>query len=123
MNKILYNKYSNERATQFNIRTQISEDGDGKRIVSKIAVGRESMSHVQNMYNFYEKLHKKYQDAGISMAPCTLNGDGADFEFIKGKNISTILDELIEEDRFEEIKEIFKRYIAVCHKFKNYGTR
>lgn len=112
MNKILYNKYSNERATQFNIRTQISEDGDGKRIVSKIAVGRESMSHVQNMYNFYEKLHKKYQDAGISMAPCTLNGDGADFEFIKGKNISTILDELIEEDRFEEIKEIFKRYIA-----------
>lgn len=112
MNKILYNKYSNERAIQFNIRTQISEDGDGKRIVSKIAVGRESMSHVQNMYNYYEKLHKKYQDAGINMAQCTLSGDCADFEFIKGKNISTILDELIEEDRFEEIKEIFKRYIA-----------
>lgn len=112
MNKILYNKYSNERATQFNIRTQISENGEGKRIVSKIAVGSDSISHVQNMYNCYDKLHKKYEDAGISMAPCTLNGDGADFEFIKGKNLGVILDKLIEEDKYEEIKNIFDRYLS-----------
>ena len=52
MQKMIYSKYSNERAEEFQIRTDICEEKNRSRFVRKVACTDKSREHLQKIeYN------------------------------------------------------------------------
>lgn len=116
MSKIIFNKFSNERAVNFNIRTEIVEDEGGKKKVRKISMGAESRPHVENMLKFYQSNGEKYVRDGIELAPCVAYRDGVEFEYIEGKSLNEILVSLLEENDTETFNKILNRYLEFMEK-------
>ncbi len=86
-------KYSNDRAKEFALRTDIV-----KKIteyeVRKIPLGEEAKAHVQRMKHWEEVLTPLYQRHQIGVNRCVLEGDGACFEYLKGRTFEEHLDVL-----------------------------
>lgn len=115
MNEMIYNKYSNERAPQFNIRTEIVEDEQGRRKVYKYPTQDESRQHIEQMYHFYQIFSEKYVDDMISVCPCKLENGGVCFEYITGKTLSDILLQKLTEEKEQDFMELFERYIRFLY--------
>lgn len=90
---ILYSKYSNDRDERFAIRTDIVENESG-RIVRKVPVSKEAISHVRQMKRWEETLDAAYRKAGLRANRCELKGDVACFEFLHGNTMEERLDML-----------------------------
>ena len=114
MDRIIYNKYSSERAREFNIRTEISVDEKGERKVRKYAVGVDSIPHVKRMYDMYVRLQRQYKESYVQPCPCVLEDDVAVFSYIEGYNLKEHMIELIgqgEQQRFYEMFDCFVKFV------------
>lgn len=95
MKKVIFSKYSNERAREFAIRTDILEDEDHHRIVRKTACYPEGKQHIRNLMRWCEKLSEVYADTPISINRCVLTEDGLEPEFVEGHTLEEELDEML----------------------------
>jgi len=102
MEKIIFTKYSNERARAFCIRTDICQSEDGSRIVRKSACYPEGRAHVERMRFWYERLEELYRRSGISMnRPVSdrKQDRGAygsvEFEYVTGQTLEEQLDKML----------------------------
>lgn len=86
-------KYSNDRAKKFALRTDIVKKMT-KYKVRKIPIGEEAKAHVQGMKHWEEVLTPLYQRHQIGVNRCVLEGDGACFEYLKGRTFEEHLDML-----------------------------
>lgn len=95
MEKIIFTKYSNERAKEFSIRTDICQTEDGSRFVRKRACYPEGEAHVENMRKWQEKLGEVYRGTKISMnrivEPGTSRAEVC-FEYLAGQTLEEQLD-------------------------------
>ncbi|MCD7884588.1 MAG: hypothetical protein LUI87_12915 [Lachnospiraceae bacterium] len=108
MDKVIFTKYSNERAPQFCIRTDILEES-GSRWIRKIPVTAEAKTHVADLYNRYEALRQDLEDSPLRVNPCTISGDGVSFPFCNGATLEARLDGLLEKgDTGTLVREIEK---------------
>lgn len=101
MEKILYSKYSNQRAKEYAIRTDIVEE-NGVRFVRKIAMSQEAEMHVASMIEKYDKLSKCFQNSRFCVNIGKRNGMAVDFEYITGKSYEQILDEELEKESYDK---------------------
>lgn len=60
----IYVKYSNDRAREYELRTEIRKTADGK-VVRKIPMNDDARKHVRRMSHFYELLSDRYEEAGL----------------------------------------------------------
>ncbi len=91
--RLLYAKYSNDRAERFMIRTDIVEDA-GLRRVRKVPESPEARDHVRQMKRWEEELETRYGKSGVHANRCELSGDNAYFEFLTGTTFEERLDAL-----------------------------
>lgn len=112
---VKYVKYSNDRAPEYAIRTQISKNLRGELSVYKYPLTKEAAEHVRSMALAYEKLLKRYEGGRLSINRCTLEEDGetvcARFEYVKGKPLSQLMDECLEKDDLEGFYRYFQEYV------------
>ena len=94
MEKVTYSKFSNDRAPKYNIITEIGEKNNEK-FVRKIPASKESIPHVESIYEWSKKLESRFKKAGISANQCHMEGEVAYFEFVLGKTFESVLDERI----------------------------
>lgn len=98
MEKIIFTKYSNERAREFCIRTDICLRKDGSRIVKKSACYPEGKRHIRQMHDWYEQLEAIYRGSGITMNRPVEPGAAAGlqesvaFEYLTGQTLEEQLD-------------------------------
>lgn len=102
MKKVIFSKYSNERARKFAIRTDICEEEDGSRSVRKTACYPEGQAHIERVASWYEKLEKAYEGTEISMNRCVLTEEGLVPEFLTGRTLEDELDEMLTAGRVQE---------------------
>ncbi|MDO4321356.1 MAG: glycosyltransferase family 2 protein [Lachnospiraceae bacterium] len=95
MEKIIFTKYSNERAREFCIRTDICETEDGERFVRKKACYPEGEAHVARLGEWYRRLEEVYRGTPISMNRIIAEEDGISFEYLKGKTLEEQLDTML----------------------------
>lgn len=103
MRKLIFSKFSNERAKKFNIRTDILEDEQGKRYVRKYPDTVESEQHVASIYHSFQQLTELYCKTTIRVNRCeriaetTTTGKlgGLEFEYLTGPTLEEILDRLL----------------------------
>ncbi|MBQ7925964.1 MAG: class I SAM-dependent methyltransferase [Lachnospiraceae bacterium] len=112
---VKYTRYSNDRAPAYCIRTEIGETPEGRRYVRKYPLGPEAAGHVRGMAVAYESLKERYAGSSLQINQCTLvDTEGelyAEFEFVKGRPLSQLLDECLENGDMDGFYDYFCKYV------------
>lgn len=107
--KILYTKYSNDRAKEFRILTQIIDDGT-KRFIRKKAWDESAKEHIKKLILHEKTLSAMFQGTNFVVNRIIAHGeDFVDFEYIEGTGFDKILDEFLKEND----EEGFKKFVSV----------
>lgn len=112
---IKYVKYSNDRAPEYAIKTEICRNDRGDIRVRKYPLQEESKDHVRGMALAYENLSDKYKGGRLEINKCIVeeNGDElyAQFEFVPGIPLSELMDKCLERDDLEGFHRYFRQYV------------
>lgn len=112
--KSLFVKFSNERAPQFAIKTEICKDKNENQFVRKAPTCAESIWHVNNLLQWDERLSEIFSDTKLETCKCKKDAQGVRFEYIKGTSLESILDELFEKEDYKELFAYIKTYFEMC---------
>lgn len=112
---IKYAKYSNDRAPEYQIRTEISRDAGGWIRVKKYPLTEAAREHIRGMAAAYETLSQRYAGGRLSVSQCKLHEDGeqvwADFAYVPGTPLSELMDRCLERDDLEGFYALFREYV------------
>lgn len=110
----VYVKYSNDRAREYGMRTEIRDTENGK-VVRKIPMSSEAKAHMEKLARFYELLADRYEGSGLSINPCKLSQDGkyAEFPYQKGVTLEERLDGCLATGDMDGFYRLFDRYIEL----------
>lgn len=113
---IKYVKYSNDRAPEYAIRTQIHGMGRSMQQVRKYPLTEAAHDHVRQMEVAYRNLREKYRDSSLEVNRCRLveheeEGLYAEFEFVKGTPLSELMDGCLEKGDLDGFHSYFREYV------------
>jgi GT2 family glycosyltransferase len=113
--QLIYSKFSNERAEQFGIRTDILLE-DGKKVIQKLPISDASCNHVRKLSDWYQALSKDFQDTCITVNVCSMKEDSAYLEFVDGICLEEKLDGLLETNQIETFDTAIRAFFDVILK-------
>jgi len=110
-----YVKYSNDRAPQYAIRTEMAKSADGVISFRKIPLTEEAREHVRSMEAAYEGLKERYAGSKLEINTCKLIEEDAEvyaeFEYVKGVPLAELLDECLEQEDLDGFHKLFREYV------------
>lgn len=107
-------KYSNDRAPEYAIRTEIGKKEEKGFFVRKYPIGKAARAHVENMAAACAKLEEKYRGGRLEINKCRLlEGEEpcAEFEFVRGRSLAGLLDECLKRGDQEAFYGYFQEYV------------
>lgn len=116
-------KYSNDRAAEYAVRTEILGGWYGSRqgnrqetcIVRKYPIGEAAEEHVRGMAAACESLKERYQGGKLEINECELvEVDGqlcAQFEFIRGISLLEVMDSCLDRNDMEAFRRYFRQFV------------
>ncbi len=112
-----YVKYSNDRAPEYRIRTEIT--GGDKPQVRKTALLPQAAAHVLGMEKTYRALCNQYQGSGLAVNRCRQGEDRRScvFEFIRGTTLAERMDGCLKKGDQKGFDKLFDRFLE----YVNYG--
>ncbi|MCR4693914.1 MAG: hypothetical protein K5773_01140 [Pseudobutyrivibrio sp.] len=87
MEKLLYEKLSNDRNPDFNIITDIVER-DGEKIVIKRPADQGAKGHIKRVFDAYEGLKATLEGSEFLVNESTLVGDAIESQFLTGDHLT-----------------------------------
>ena len=114
--KTIFTKFSNERDTKFAIKTEIDKDQKVGKVVKKVPVHHDAGQHVSNMLLWQEQLEAVYKDTNLSPCPCKKDGEGVSFDFADGVSLEEVLDNYLDEKKYEDLFQTIETYFQMCKK-------
>lgn len=109
---VCYTKYSNERAKEFRIRTDICREREGNWQVEKLPMGEEARAHVDGLMEKQSRLTELFEETPLSVNRCEKTKEGVRLEYLTGRSLEALLDQDLEERNLEEMKKRMKKYFA-----------
>lgn len=110
-----YVKYSNDRAEEFRIKTEICRDAQGKIDVKKRPLSDLAKEHIRGMALAYENLAEKYKGGNLAINQCQLFENEEEtwisFEYVDGTPLSELMDNCLEKDDIEGFHALFRQYL------------
>lgn len=106
--EIEYAKYSNDRAPEYSVRTDILS-GNGVYRVEKHAMGTIAEKHLAHTEAMGRKLKEAWKGTELYVNECEKK-DGLTFEYLKGVTLEEILDECIERKHKDTFLSLIERY-------------
>lgn len=116
MQKLVFSKYSNERARRFAIRTDIMSDESKKLTVFKRGLYPEGQQHIENIYKWYQKLSASYNGTQIELNHCELAGDKIALEYLPQFTLEHELNQLLRKRKIDQFTELLFSYINEVRK-------
>lgn len=109
---VKYAKYSNDRAAEYAIRTELLTE-NGKPVIRKHAVSEKAAEHIRGMGMAYRNLAERYAGSGLEINRCLVleDGNGAEFEYVQGVTLEEILDGFLEKEDWDSFYELFDEYV------------
>lgn len=112
---VKYVKYSNDRAPEYSVRTEIIREKNGEICVCKHPLSEAAKGHVRDMETAYQNLRRKYEGSGLEINKCQLveqvDEVYARFEYVKGVSLLEILDNYVELGDWSGFQECFREYM------------
>lgn len=110
-----YVKYSNDRAVEYRIKTEICRNEEGRIDVRKHPLSNEAKEHIRNMALAYENLVEKYKGGNLAINECQLFENDEEtwisFDYVDGTPLSELLDNCLEKDDIEGFHALFRQYM------------
>lgn len=108
--EIVYSRFSNDRADDYAIRTDIALK-DGKCEVYKAAASDAGKTHIANIKKAYDMLSARFEGSSLNVCKCNNNEGILSFQYIDGITLEEMLDGAINDmDRFVAlIKDYYER--------------
>ncbi|MGN1180662.1 MAG: class I SAM-dependent methyltransferase [Suilimivivens sp.] len=108
----IYTKYSNDRAEEYVLRTEIVETSSGK-VIRKLPLSESAREHIKSMEHSYRLLLERYEGSGLHINPCIPAEDGSyvEFPFENGTTLEELLDRCLERDDMDQFYRLFDRYL------------
>lgn len=112
--EISYVKYSNDRAAEYAVKTEIVEAEDGRK-VRKVPMNEQAKCHIEKMARYYELLKARYEGSSLKINPCMLAEDGsyAEFPYEKGVTLEELLDDCLDREDMEGFYGLFDKYFCL----------
>lgn len=115
MRKIVFTKYSNDRADCFSIRTDIWQEADKSRVVRKTPMHPQAKKHLGNLKRWRESLDEIYQEYGYALNQGhDLEDGGVELAYVQGETLEEKLDALLDAGRPEEAAEELKSFVEAA---------
>ena len=109
MERLLYEKLSNERNPKYNIITDIVER-DGKKVVIKKPYEDKAIDHIHRVYDSYRGLQNVLQGSDFCVNESELVGDTIESEYLEGEHITA-------DDAPAYIEAVKKAYMPHAKEF------
>jgi hypothetical protein len=113
--KVVYTKFSNDRADKWAIQTKMIQNPDKTISVEKHADNEKALEHINDMVEAYENLSKRYEGTKIAINKCkAIDNDinnGLSFEFCKGNTLESMLDDRLLAADLEGFKKLIGEYM------------
>ncbi len=108
---IAYVKYSNDRAEEYAIRTELRIEGQGM-VIRKRALSKPAAEHIRGMGAAYLDLAERFEGSMLEMNKCRIleDGAGAEFEYVEGVTLEEILDGFLDRDDLDGFSVLFHEY-------------
>ena len=105
-----YVRYSNDRADEYALCTEIS----GQRVRKRALKGEAGHKHITNMRKSFELLSARYEGSKLKICPCIVADDGlsVDFDYVQGRPLSEIFDEFVKKDDTESFAKLFAEFVT-----------
>lgn len=121
--KILYVKYSNERAKDRMIRTDITEEEEKTRKVKKTALTKEAAVHISALKEHHKKLGQLFDKTKfVPNRFLGLEQERAVFQYIEGETLESRLDVLLQKKEYDNMLRLISEYrdmlLEICDKNK-----
>ena len=113
MEKLLYARYSNERAPRFSVYTEILENAEGGRTVRKYADSSRADAHIRSILHASELLRELYDKSILRINSCEETAEGLELEYLEGETWETALDTVLRQEGPERFCEEMQRYLAM----------
>lgn len=109
-----YVKYSNDRAEEYLLRTEMADTDTGK-VIRKIPLSEKAKEHIAGINHSYELLVKRYEGSGLRINPCKLAEDGSyvEFPFEKGIPLEELLDRCLDRGDLDGFYQLFDKYLKL----------
>lgn len=112
-------KYSNDRAPEYAIRTEILSGWADRRnrvdMVRKYPMSSAADAHVKGMEAAYESLRERYQGGELSINTCELVREKgqlfAQFEYVEGVPLLEVMDACLERGDIETFRRFFREFL------------
>ncbi len=110
---VVYSKYSNDRAPQYAIRTEIRRGEEGL-FVRKVPLTRQAEAHVERLQESCRQMEEAYAGSGLLINHCRLDGKEAVFDFLEGRTLEETLDERLVLGDTAGFEALFERFCALA---------
>ncbi|MFI3213230.1 MAG: class I SAM-dependent methyltransferase, partial [Eubacteriales bacterium] len=112
--QVVYARFSNDRAVEYGIKTEIIEVND-KKTVKKYGLSTEANNHMIQVATSGKKLQKRYEGGKLSINTCTYIEENrcahVEFEYVEGVTLAEILDQYINKNDVDGFQELLREYV------------
>lgn len=108
--KEIFMKYSNDRALEYQIKTTIEKDDEGKYVVCKQPYSPEAEKHIALLYRSYCELQRIYGTTRFYPNTCRMDGTKAIFEYVEGVSLEETLDDYFQKHQYDKIIGLIQEY-------------
>lgn len=109
MEKLIYVKFSEDRAPEFCIKTQIMAEGE-KRTIYKSGIDRAITEHLRRMPDRYQWLTERYCNVNVWVNEVRESLEGMEFPFVHGESLQTHLDHYLAQKDYQRVQELICEY-------------
>lgn len=110
---ITYARFSNDRAPQYALRTEVVQSGHEK-LIYKTALNEEAWEHIRQMERSCTLLRQRYEGSPLKINDCRLDEEKwcAIFPFEQGATLESLMDECLEREDMEGFYGLFDKYFT-----------
>ncbi|MDF2881837.1 MAG: hypothetical protein K0R54_2394 [Clostridiaceae bacterium] len=113
MRQMVYTRYSNDRNSNFNIRTSIYKEDDNRKVVEKVGMDKSAEKHINDIYRNYLMLKQINKNPNVEINKVEYKDNILIFDYIEGQTLASKIDSLVKEEKLNGI-------IEIAQKFKSY---
>lgn len=111
--ELIYTKYSNDRAAQFAIRTDIVETQKKERQIRKHPMTEMAKAHTDSILRWHGLLCARYEGGSLHINECRRQGGALCFSYIEGKTLESALDECLDNGDKEGFAAMLLQFLEI----------